>query len=221
MSRLFGSENRKKFKPWLENKQMVDETTTEEKYKSYDDKKKHEAELWADLLKEPLLEYNKDNAEQLNVNYMAETDKIYKKNEACFYIIQVLRRLLPDKTMTVCTHTKKVQLSTLVGKTDDISRTRRALHCLRNLCSTAKLSGIGQLLIAFLYWLSDQRGYTSYVELMKALKKLKHGDLLTSLRKQCGRDLCTTYATHLACAEKCFLSAPEIIKKELQVREIS
>ena len=219
----FGSKNRKAFNLNIETRQTVDETTTEEKYETYDKKKEHEAELWADLLiKEPLLEYNKENAERLKVNYVAEKDTNYKKMKDCFYIIQVLRRLLPDKTMTVCTHNNKVRLSTLDGKTPRESRTKNALVWLHRECRHPRLVGVKIILSGFLTWLSNTTIDTNTDSLKKALKKLKPGDLLYSLREQCiNKLLCDASTNYLGYnAKDCWLTS-EILTLELMTRHIS
>ena len=168
----FGSENRKAFEP-------------EEKYKSYNDKKKHEAELWADLLKETLLPYTPENAKIIGVDCVEKEDKNYKEKNACFYIIQMLRRLLPDQNMTVCTHNRRVRLSTLAGKTPDTSRTHNALICLNKSCQNSTVGVIKAHLKTFLAWLSGGHGASYDDSLYYAIKKMRPGDLLYSLRKQC------------------------------------
>lgn len=185
MSRLFGSKNRKNFKPWSENKQTVDESKTEEKYETYDKTKEHEAELWAYLLKEPLLDYTSENAEKIGVDYAEEGTELYDKVKAYFYISQVFRRLLPDSNMIVQTHNKKVKLSTLVGKTSK-SRTQKVLKALRKQSASGKMDYWERWVLEyFLSWLSGKAAISPSTRHLDALNELQPGDLLYILQGKC------------------------------------
>ena len=215
MSRLFGSKNRRNFKPDIETKQTVDETTTEENYETYDKKKEHEAELWADLLKEPLLEYNEEHAKELKVDYVAERNEDYDKVKAYFYISQMFRRLLPDKNMIVKIHNKKVKLSTLVGKTSK-SRTQKVLKALGDESASGKVNvWERRVLDYFLSWLSGEADMSPTMRRLDDLNEPQPGDLLYILQEKCSNcTLCKGVRPYL---EKCspesyFEIDPETLK---------
>ena len=215
----FGSKNRKNFNPKSENKQTVDGNTTEEKYETYDKKKEHEAKLWADLLKETLLPYTPENAEKIGVDCVEEKDKNYKTTKDCFYIIQMLRRLLPDKYMTVRTPKTQVWLSTLKGKTPRTSRTTNALTCLRESCMNTTISEVKLRLLEFLEWLSGIANNTLKVRLTKALTKLRPGDLLTSLKNNCNENLRDNFWSCLDWGEDGLFTYADLITKEFKVQK--
>ena len=185
MSRLFGSKNRRNFKPDIEIKQTVGESKTEEKYETYDKKKEHKAELWAYLLKEPLLDYTSKNAKKIGVDYAEEGTELYDKVKAYFYISQVFRRLLPDSNMIVQTHNKKVKLSTLVGKTSK-SRTQKVLKALRKQSASGEVNFWTRwVLDYFLSWLSGKAAISPAMRHLEALNELQPGDLLYILQEKC------------------------------------
>lgn len=133
--KMFGSKNRKNFKPGVEPKQTVDGQKTDEKYRTYDEKKQHEAELWAKLILKGIPEYTESNAKSLRLRYISDkNDPEYSLTEHYYYAVAGLKMLIPDNNCCVCRLSETVKLTTLYQKESKHSGTVRFLKTMERRC---------------------------------------------------------------------------------------